>query len=350
MLPIVCHVVAPAHTRPDMRTSSICPFTCRTISLVSALRRAGAKVIEYANEGSVARPDEHVTVLTEEERISLFATGETMRPPPDGHVLYETFYGKLLRNLEDRIDTLRLNILMYALPIDARIIPIPRGTKLVEPGVGYDIPPWGAARVYESQAWRHYMFGKYPSSVEDRQRSGVIPWAFDENEWSLGKGHGNYVAYLGRLAPDKGLRSMADVAKMMPETKFKIAGPGPRFIEWPRNVEFLGTLRGSERAMFLQNAKVNLCLSDYVEPFNGAAVEAMLCGTPVVSSDFGGFTETVIEGQTGYRAHSPADAVKLIAHAAKLDRNHCREITIGRFGIDAVARKWERYLERISSW
>lgn len=221
------------------------------------------------------------------------------------------------------------------------------GIRHVECGVGYDVAPHGPIRVYESEAWRHHCWGKYGSTLEERQQSAVIPWAFDLSEWPLGEGTGGYVSYLGRLFPDKGIKALFAAATALPKLHFKVASTDDRcgLHGAPSNVEYVGPILGTARAKFLGAATVHLCPTEFVEPLNGSAIEAMLCGTPVVSSAWGGFTETVVEGASGFRCSSGVEIVDGIRRAPGLDRGDVRHLT-RRFSIEATAVKWKRFLSR----
>lgn len=218
----------------------------------------------------------------------------------------------------------------------------------VEPGVGYDRPPWGPYRIYESEAWRHFLWGKYGTSLNDRRKSWVIPWAFDPTDWPEVVGATqSYVSFLGRIVFDKGLETVKAGARALPSVRFCVAGPGNPGNNWPSNVELIGPVYGRERVAFLSGAFAHLCPTEYVEPLGGSAIEAMLCGTPVIASDYGGFTETIVDGVTGYRASTPREWIHGVERASKLDRSRCRASALERFGLDAAAPKYRRAIEQL---
>jgi glycosyltransferase involved in cell wall biosynthesis len=238
------------------------------------------------------------------------------------------------------------DLVFFSYPEVHVLSPVPNVTH-VECGVGYDTQPWGPLRVYESEAWRHYCFGKYGGSLDQRRNSWVIPWAFDSVAWTPGDGAGGYVSYLGRLMPDKGTTWLKELARRLPNIAFKVAstddvcGLGR---DVPTNVEFVGPILGEARSDFLGGASAHLCPSEFVEPLCGSAIEAMLCGTPVVCSNFGGFTESVIEGVSGFRCASLDEMIRALTTAHELDRRAVRAVTESRFGMVAAARRWKRAL------
>jgi glycosyltransferase involved in cell wall biosynthesis len=80
----------------------------------------------------------------------------------------------------------------------------------------------------------------------------------------------------------------------------------------------------------------------FVEPFCGAAVEAQLCGTPVITKDYGAQTETIEQGVTGLRCHTLADyGVGLqMAIDGKFDRTYIRDRAVRLYSLEAVGRQY----------
>jgi len=244
------------------------------------------------------------------------------------------------------------DLIFYTYPPEPGYAPLVEGATVteIECGVAYDAKPWGALRVYETEIWRHYCFAKYNEPLDRRRNSWVIPWAFDCNAWPLGSGGGKYVSFLGRLMPEKGIRALIEVAKKLPGMSFKIASTDAVNGLWvrneppPPNVEFVGPLLGTERAPFLGDAAVHLCPTEFVESLCGSAIEAMLCGTPVVTSNYGGFVETVDDGATGFRCASVDEMVAAIGRAGEIDRVRCQSLTQQKFSIEASVPRWRKAL------
>lgn len=247
------------------------------------------------------------------------------------------------------------DLVFYTYPPEPGYAPRVEGATCteIECGVGYDGAPWGPLRVYESEIWRHYCFGKYNEPLHRRRNSWVIPWAFDRDAWPLGSGAGKYVSFLGRLMPDKGISALITVARKLPDMSVKVASTDAVNGLWirneppPANVEFVGPLLGTARAQFLCDATVHLCPTEFVESLCGSAIEAMLCGTPVVTSNYGGFVETVEEGVTGFRCASVGEMVEAIKRAGEIDRARCRTLTQQKFSIEAAIPRWRKALAQI---
>jgi glycosyltransferase involved in cell wall biosynthesis len=104
----------------------------------------------------------------------------------------------------------------------------------------------------------------------------------------------------------------------------------------PTYGEYLGPV-GLERAELYQNAKAVFVPTTYVEPYGTVNVEAQMCGTPVITTDWGAFTETVIDGVTGYRCRTFGEFVQASIDAPKLDRNVIRQRALET--VDLVGRR-----------
>jgi glycosyltransferase involved in cell wall biosynthesis len=247
------------------------------------------------------------------------------------------------------------DLIFYTYPSEPGYAPLVEGAAVteIECGVAYDAPPCGPLRVYETEIWRHYCFAKYDEPLHRRRNSWVIPWAFDRDAWPLGSGAEKYVSFLGRLTPDKGIRALTEVARKLPSMSFKVASTDAVNGLWirneppPSNIEFVGPVLGTDRAQFLGAARVHLCPTEFVESLCGSAIEAMLCGTPVVTSNYGGFVETVDEGVTGFRCASVDEMVESIKRADEVERARCQAVTQQKFSIEAAVPRWRKALVQI---
>ena len=109
----------------------------------------------------------------------------------------------------------------------------------------------------------------------------------------------------------------------------KIAGLGDVHKFQGKNMDFIGAVTGDTKLELFKKAKAILVPTQYVEPFGIVVIEAMMSGTPVISSDFGAFVETVDHGKTGYRCRTLGDYLAAISSVEKLDRkyiaDHARE-------------------------
>lgn len=213
--------------------------------------------------------------------------------------------------------------------------------RLVEWGIGYEGILDSSFHVFESYAWMHHVYGQRWYK-DGRFFDSVVPNSFEDEDYVFSKKKDDYLLYLGRLTPRKGMDVISNLVKQ--GHRIVMAGQGDYRIP---GTEYVGVVRGEEKAKLLANARALLCPTLYIEPFGGVAVEAMLSGTPVIASDFGAFTETVIPGVTGIRCFTLGDfnrAAKLAQELKPAEIRKCAE----RYLTKNVANEYETYFQRLS--
>jgi glycosyltransferase involved in cell wall biosynthesis len=138
-----------------------------------------------------------------------------------------------------------------------------------------------------------------------------------------GSGDGGYALFAGRLATEKGLGTLLEAWKLIPELPLQIAGDGPlreRIEAQAKNLPNVTVLGFQNREQLLGRMKRAALLvvpSEWYEGFPMTVVEAMACGTPVVASDLGSLREIVVDGVTGTR-FAPGDARALEQAVSKI--------------------------------
>jgi glycosyltransferase involved in cell wall biosynthesis len=164
---------------------------------------------------------------------------------------------------------------------------------------------------------------------------------------------GGYLAFLGRISPEKRpdrAIAIATRAGMPLRIAAKIDKVDRAY--WQEEieplvranplVEFLGEIGERDKAGFLGNAAALLFPIDWPEPFGLVMIEAMACGTPVIAFAAGAAPEVIDHGETGFLVSSVAEAVAAVSRVGRLDRARVRATFERRFAIERVA---EDYLE-----
>lgn len=219
----------------------------------------------------------------------------------------------------------------------------------VEFGIGYQ-GVFAPYRVFESYAWMHTIYGSQnpgPAAMcsPGQAYDTVIPNGYWPKEFPAGDGVGDYLLYMGRLTPMKGLA----IVKMLAERSglpVHVAGGGDASLI-PRGATYHGVVGPDERAELLGGARAVLVPTQYVEPFGGIHAEALMSGTPVITSDWGAFTETVSNGVDGFRCRTEKDYLTAVESVAGLDRRLIRRRAHARFGCKKIAERYESYFEDI---
>lgn len=212
---------------------------------------------------------------------------------------------------------------------------------VAECGVGYEGVLNNTPRCFESEAWRHWTYGR-TGLTDGRYFDCVIPNSYDPADYLLADGTGTYLLFMGRLTARKGLEVVAELAK---DHKVITAGQGDPL----PGVEHVGVVRGAMKAALIAGARAVLCPTTYIEPFGGVAVEAMLSGVPVITSPFGAFSETVADGISGYRCHTLDQFRRAVDAVDDLDPKAVQEWAQDRFTLGAVAPQYDRWLHRLAT-
>lgn len=215
------------------------------------------------------------------------------------------------------------------------------GMTPVEWGIGYEGILQDAFHVFESYAWMHYVYGK-TGIIDGRFFDTVIPNSFDEDDFSFESDKDDYLLYLGRMTPRKGMIIVEELAKL--GHRIISAGQGDYRIP---GVEHRGVVRGDVKKKLLAEARAVVVPTIYIEPFGGVAVEAMLSGTPVITTDFGAFTETVKDGVTGYRCSTLAEFHRAAGSVQGLDPFQIGFLA-NKYLTKLVRHSYQNYFERLS--
>jgi len=165
-------------------------------------------------------------------------------------------------------------------------------------------------------------------------------------------GGGDYVAYVGRISPEKGIEVLLSAAKRLQDVPFRLAGSYdamPEVVDkGSSNVSFLGNLDTKRLAEFYRQSRLLVLSSRWFEGFPMAIVEAMAHGKAVVAPRIGGIPEIVDDGETGL-LFAPGDTEDLAAKVRYLWGNPdlCRQM--GQAGREKALREYsaESYYERL---
>jgi glycosyltransferase involved in cell wall biosynthesis len=163
---------------------------------------------------------------------------------------------------------------------------------------------------------------------------------------------GDYLAFLGRISPEKRVDRAIEIAKQV-RRPVKIAAKVDRvdqdyfesvvepLLRDPL-VEFVGEIGDGEKEEFLGHAYALLFPIDWPEPFGLVMIEAIACGTPVIAYRSGAVPEVIEEGHTGFIVEGLEDAVEAVRRVPELSRRRCREVFEQRF---TAARMAHDYIE-----
>ena len=170
---------------------------------------------------------------------------------------------------------------------------------------------------------------------------------------------GAYLAFLGRIAPEKrpdraiaiakaaGMR-LKIAAKVDPVDKDYFKDRIEPLLDHPL-IEYIGEIGDAEKGAFLGNARALLLPIDWPEPFGLVMIEAMACGTPVIAYRRGSVPEVIDHGVSGLIVDDLEGAVAAVREIADLDRRAVRRTFEQRFTAAGMARRYLRLYEGIAN-
>lgn len=343
------HLIGLFHTIHNLEYSH-CAFTGKALRFSKMMRPYGYDVIEYANEGSESLATEKVVMLTKAELAGM--AGDRKKTDFHGNQAvcgsphHIAFNQRLLPAMKARVKPGDLICHPFGHAHEFLMQEFPNHIH-IETGIGYPTLMPKSFRIYETYAWRHYHAGK--DNRQGNHYEFVVPNYFDLEDWDPSYEPGQYYAFLGRIDTCKGLDTIYEIAKRIPEDGPKIVlhGQGnPSRWAHPM-IEYRGPIHGKARSEFLRNAICSLMPTTFIEPFGGSGVEGLLCGTPLVAVDYGAFTETVQEGFNGFRCHTLREWLMALEDVKDLDRKKIALDARSKYSLEACGARYDRAFQII---
>jgi glycosyltransferase involved in cell wall biosynthesis len=213
------------------------------------------------------------------------------------------------------------------------------------------------------------LFSEFPImplvSISDAQRApvrwaswqGTVHHGLPTDLYLPGGGDGGYLAFMGRISPEKGVEQAIKIAARA-GIPLKIAAKVDKAdldyynhkikrLLKGRGVEFIGEIGDRDKGEFLGGAMALLFPIDWPEPFGLVMIEAMANGTPIIAFRRGSVPEIIDEGLTGFIVDTVDGAVASIPGAAALDRSGVRRCFEERFSVERMARDYIELYEHV---
>ena len=217
-----------------------------------------------------------------------------------------------------------------------------------EPGIGYTnaVSPFCA---FESGYMQYNTYGSQTphECLMGLPYDRVIPNYYVSEDFPLQEEKDDFFFYIGRIVPEKGVETAVQICEYM-GAKLKIAGQlefgRPDYFDSPV-VDFVGYADPDLRAELMGRAKAALVPTSYLEPFGGVNVEAQMCGTPVLASNFGAFPETVINGVTGWLCSTMKDYCIAAGRLDELAPPRVIHELSQRYSTDSVRFEFQKWFD-----
>ena len=340
------HCLAIPHTVTH-EDYSACAFTQKVLKFCKMMHRRGHTVIHYGNADSNVECTENVPILSRTD-IEINGNNDWKKNFFEFSVedhCHTKFNSLVVPEVRKRLQSGTDLVLCFwgqghyvaakALEHDALV---------VEPGIG-NYYAFARYRVYESYACMHHTQG-----LQNTQKPcwyhTVIPNYFDPDDFEFSATKLNHFLFLGRISECKGIHIAIQACEALGATLY-VAGQGPIENFPSKCIKFIGYATPDIRKELLKNAKALLIFSDYVEPFGGVAVEAMMSGTPVICPDYGCFVETVPHGRVGYRVRTFDHIIWAMQNIAGISSVECRSWAM-QYAMENVAPRFEEYFNMLT--
>lgn len=314
-----------------------------------------------------------VSYITEElvelgHDVTLFASGDSMtkahlepvwpralRLDPDVNDYIAPIFmmlEQIARCAED-FDVIHLHLDYFSYPL-LRHLKVPAVTTL-----------HGPLGLKELQALYRYYSDIPVVSISDSQREPLphanylrtVYHGLPSDTLHYGSGEGGYLAFLGRISPEKAPDAairMAGEAGMPLKIAAKIDAVDEEYFEQTiepllkdADVEFVGEISEAQKSEFLGNAAGLLFPTGWKEPFGLVMIEAMACGTPVIAYPQGSVEEVLEDGLTGFFVADEQQGAAAIRQLPQLDRKRIRAEFENRFTAKRMAQDYVKIYETL---
>jgi Glycosyltransferase len=172
---------------------------------------------------------------------------------------------------------------------------------------------------------------------------------------------GGYLAFLGRISPEKRVDRAIEIAKRVGiplKIAAKVDPADRRYFKreiepllTESHVEWIGEISDQQKNEFLGNAYALLFPIDWPEPFGLVMIEAMACGTPVIAYERGSVPEVMENGVTGFIVNEIEQAVEAVGRVCDLSRASCRDVFEKRFTASRMASDYlDAFVRLADSW
>lgn len=355
------HLLGLVHL-PTSEKYGSCAFTQKNVKMCKMLLNLGHEVFLYGSEGSDAPCTKLIQTHTLKDIREAWGDGDNRFEI--GYDWKSTQFKhdinlKKTATTKKAILTAISKISINKKPDDFLLLtqgfyqkPISDALKMfltIEPGIGYR-GSFTKFRSFESTYIQYFTYGsEHPrKSINGKNYDRVIPNYFDVKEFPFVEKKEDYYLFMGRLINRKGLNIAIKTVEAIggrlivagqkdPETKNLMKNPV---------IEYVGYADVKTRAKLMGGAKAIFTPSTYLEPFCGVHAEAMLCGTPVICTNFGAFTDYVIDGLNGYKCNTLQDFVDAAKNVEKLDTKSIRKYA-SIFTMDSIKLKYEKWFQEL---
>lgn len=342
------HILSLPHT-VTRKDYSACAFTQKVLKMCKMMTKRGHTVYHYGHKDSEVECTEHIPVTFDEDLQIAYGSynwrKEFFKHNTSDHA-HQIFNKRAIVEVGKRKQKNDFLLCFWGFSHEPIADAHPE-LIAIEPGIGCTNKPFTKQSIFESYAVMNVVYGKYERSPH--WYDAVIPNYFDPIDFEFNPTPKDYFLFVGRIIDAKGVGIAIDVTKRL-GVRLLIAGQGDlKSIRntIPDHVTVMGYVEPRERCEIMRNAKALLAPTHFNEPFGGVTIEALFCGTPTITTDWGGFAENNLHGVTGYRCRTIEQFVWAGKNIDKISRQACRDWAMNNFSLERVALMYEEHFNTV---
>lgn len=354
------HVLGLPHL-PVTKDHCHCAFTQKVEKFLRMMKSLGHTCILYGAEGS--EWENFVQVISKEEQARLCPQGDknslyTVTWNPKDEV-WQLTNSRIVKAINEKASKGDFVCIIGGVCQQSVAEQVDKDVVIVtEPFIGYQ----GVLRLpyvfhaFESYAHMHKIYGAWNIDFDGLFYDSVVPNYFDTEDYPYCEEPTlDYLLYIGRMIQRKGINIACDVAKA---TGKRLICAGQGVYKYENGVafcydgakyecEYVGSVNALERARLYGNAIATLIPTRYLGPFEGVNVESQMCGTPVITTDFGAFAECVDQGKSGFRCHTLQEFVDAVEQCSTLCRKSISDNARKRWSLETVRWEFQTFYDRL---
>jgi len=336
---------------PTCKQYSLCAFVQKVYKFCNEMTKRGHTVYHYGHKDSQVNCTEHITVIDNEILKCTYGDLNAWKTKGyDQHVnnnVFEIFNNNCIKEINKRLKSENEYILAwFGFGHEKCVKNYYNKAIVIEPSIGYD-SMFAPIKIFETRSQLHKLHGKKNTLVNFGAEYVVYP-GFDKNDFEYKSKKTNVGLFLGRIINEKGARLVYDICNKIKQ-EIIFAGPNILNLEDTKYCKFIGFIDPDKRKKMLSEAKFLIAPSLFIEPCNWTVIEAQFSGTPTITTNFGGFTETVLDKVTGYRCNDINSLVLSILNIQNIDPSNCYTHAVNNFTLEKQCDKYEFIFNQILS-
>lgn len=267
------------------------------------------------------------------------------------HAIFALLYEKLI-SLQDQFDIIHDHCEFYTVPYSKFLKP-PVVTTLHHPLTEETII-----------LYKKFQNINYVAISKNQRKSGpginivrTIYHGLPIEKYPFNPNPQNYLLWLSRIGPDKGIAEAIDIAKLGGEKLIISGNILPQYADYfefrikplidGKQIQFVGASNFEKKIELLKNAKALLFPVKRPEPFGLVVIEAMACGIPVIAYKEGSLPELIENGKNGFLVSSIEEACQALKKIGKISREYCREYIEKNFNLKRMVNRYEKLYKKI---